>query len=76
MNTNISYMNASVPNAITRIIEERGMKQCVVAERIGVTPQNFNDMLNGRRLIKPVDIGKIAKALDVTPNDLFTDDRA
>jgi transcriptional regulator with XRE-family HTH domain len=68
-------MNSSVPNAISRIIEERGMKQCVVANRIGVTPQVFNDMLNGRRLIKAVDIPKIAKALEVAPGDLFTDTR-
>ena len=66
-------MNANVPNAISQIIERSGMKQCVVASRIGVTPQMLNDMLNGRRLIKPVDIANIAKALNVTPNDLFAD---
>lgn len=59
-----------------RIIEAKGMKQCVIAERIGATAQSFNDMLNGRRLIKPIDIANIAKALNVTPNDLFaTDDQ-
>lgn len=59
-----------------RIIEAKGMKQCVIAERIGTTAQSFNDMLNGRRLIKPIDIANIAKALNVTPNDLFaTDDQ-
>ena len=47
------------------------MKQCAVAERVGVTNQMFSDMLNGRRLIKPCDIVAISKALDVTPNDLF-----
>lgn len=67
-------MNANVPNAIAQIIERSGMKQCAVACRIGVTPQMFNDMLNGRRLIKPIDIANIAKALGVTPNELFSDD--
>ena len=73
MNTNISYMNASVPKCILRIINEKGMKQCAVAERVGVSKQMFSDMLNGRRLIKPSDIVAISKALDVTPNDLFTE---
>ena len=54
-----------------KIIKEKGMKQCAVAERVGVTNQMFSDMLNGRRLIKPCDIVAISKALDVTPNDLF-----
>ena len=72
INTNISYQNGNVPGAVAHIIADRGMKQCVVAERMGVSPQAFNDMLNGRRLIKPVDIVNMAKALDVTPNDLFS----
>lgn len=76
MHTNISYMNADVPKCILQIIEKRGMKQCVVAERMGVSPQMLNDMLNGRRLIKPIDIAKAAKALEVMPNELFaTDDQ-
>lgn len=54
-----------------RIIKAKGMKQCAVAERVGVSNQMFSDMLNGRRLIKPCDIVAISKALDVTPNDLF-----
>lgn len=64
-------MNSSVPAAVNRIMKERGIKQCVVAERIGCTPQMFCDMLNGRKIIKPVDIANLAKALDVSPNALF-----
>lgn len=69
-------MNADVPKCIARIIEKRGMKQCVVAERMGISPQMLNDMLNGRRLIKPIDIANAAKALDVMPNELFSPDRS
>ena len=68
---NISYQNAEVPKAMLRIIAQRGMKQCTVAERMGITPQMLCDMLYGRRLIKPIDIVNAAKALDVMPNDLF-----
>lgn len=68
---NISAMNSTVPAAIERIINQRGMKKCVVAARANMTPQMFNDMLNGRRLIKASDIVMIAQALEVTPNELF-----
>lgn len=68
---NISTMNSTVPAAIERIINQRGMKKCVVAARANMTPQMFNDMLNGRRLIKASDIVMIAQALGVTPNELF-----
>lgn len=68
---NISYLNASVPKAIMKIIEERGMKQCAVATKAGMTPQMLSDMLYGRRIIKPIDIVQLAKALEVMPNELF-----
>ena len=67
----IASMNSTVPAAIERIIEQRGIKKCVVAARANMTPQMFNDMLNGRRLIKANDIALIAQALEVTPNELF-----
>lgn len=67
----IATMNSIVPAAIERIIDQRGIKKCVVAARANMTPQMFNDMLNGRRLIKASDIVMLAQALDVTPNELF-----
>jgi len=67
----ISMLNGSVPDAIERIIVNKGMKKCVVATRANMTPQAFNDILNGRRLLKAHDIVLIAKALEVTPNELF-----
>lgn len=67
----IATMNATVPIAVNRIIGERGLKQGAVAERAGMSNQMLSDMLNGRRLIKARDVLALAKALDVTPNDLF-----
>lgn len=66
----ISY-NTVLPVNISHIIEERGLKQCAVAKKAGYSIQTFNAMLNGRRIIKPIDVLAIATALDVTPNDLF-----
>ena len=56
---------------ISGILKEKGLKQLFVAEKIGYTAQELNDMLNGRRLIKICDIPKIANALEVDVNYLF-----
>ena len=68
----IATMNSVVPEAIERIISERGIKKSVVAARANMSTQMFSDILNGRRLIKPSDIVAISRALDTTPNDLFS----
>ena len=71
MKINISDYNATVPHNIRRILNERGMKQCVLAERAGYSKQGLTDMLKRRRIIKACDIVALSKALGCTPNDLF-----
>ncbi len=61
---------AVIPN-VRRIISERGLKQCAVAEKAGYSKQQFNAMLTGRKLITDVDIYKITSALNVDANALF-----
>ena len=68
---NIPSYNHPVAINIIHAIEEKGMKQYVVADRAGFPAQCFNDMLNGRRVIKACDIPRIAAALNLTPNDLY-----
>lgn len=68
----IKSMNANVPEAISKIISAKGMKQYAVAQRAGMSAQMLTDIINGRRLIKAHDIIMLSKALEVTPNDLFT----
>lgn len=63
--------NAVLPQNISQIIGAMGYKQGAVAERAGLSPREFSDMLNGRRIIKALDIIRISKALGVTPNDLY-----
>ena len=54
------------------LINSKGMKQGVVAERAGFTPQDFSNMLNERRkLIRAEHLPAIADALKVNVNDLF-----
>ncbi len=71
---NIKNCNYPVDIRISQIINRSGLKQCAVAERAGYKVQTLNDMMNGRRLIKPHDIVKLAQVLGVSPNDLFEPD--
>lgn len=57
---------------IKRIIARRGLKQKAVAERAGFSIQQFSALLNHRKVIKDVDVAAIARALEVTPNELFS----
>lgn len=69
----IAECNATVPKNLNRIIKERGLKQNAVAQWAGFTSQQFTDMLNGRKLIKPCDAAALANALGVNVGDLFVD---
>ena len=63
--------NAPVAKNIAGVIENKGLKQVYIAEKAGDSPQELNDMLNGRRLIKANDIARISLALGVDANYLF-----
>ena len=67
----IANYNSVMPDNIARIIAEKGLKQCAVAKRAGFSNQQFNDMLNGRKIIKPCDALAISEALGVTMNELY-----
>ncbi len=64
-------MNNVVTSNIRKILDERGLKQCAVAEKAGYTKQQFNAMLNGRKLVTVDDIMAITDVLDVDANALF-----
>lgn len=56
---------------IQRHIEQQGMKQCVVAQRAGFTPQAFNNILSNRKLLRVEHLPSIAHALGVEVGELF-----
>ena len=57
---------------IKMLISKKGMKQSVVAERAGFTPQEFSNILNARRKLLRIEVMlPIAKALDVDMNELY-----
>lgn len=67
----IARSNIPVAENLQRIIHQKGLKQCVIAEKSNLSVQMLNDMLNGRRIIKASDIVDISKALEISPNELF-----
>lgn len=56
---------------VRKIINEKGIKQKVVASRAGFTERQFSDMLNDRKIIKACDLFRIAEALDVSVPDVY-----
>lgn len=70
----IKKSNSVVANQLRKIIFEKGIKQSVFADKSGFTAQELSDMLNGRRLIRAVDIVAILNTLQkyqVDANELF-----
>ena len=51
-------------------INEKGIKQYVIAKKAGLSPKQFSAMLTGRRKIYAEDLGPICAALNV-PVDEF-----
>lgn len=67
----IQEKNYPVARRISDLIREKGIKQGHIAAKAGYSENEFSAMLNGRKIIIASDIPKIAKALEIQPNDLF-----
>lgn len=67
----IAASNSIVADNINKIIKERNLKQSAIAYKAGFTPQEFNAMLRGRKLMRVVDIASILDVLGVDANELF-----
>jgi len=68
----MSY-DSLVARNLNRIIAERGLKKYAVAKMAGIRPQQFSYLLNGRKRFETYHIIKTAQALEVTPNELFSE---
>ena len=64
-------MNDIVAPNVKRIIKDRCLKQGAVAKKAGYSEQQFSAMMNGRKIIKDIDILRIDTALSVEANELF-----
>ena len=61
---------------IKRIISDKGLVQKGVANRAGLTEQQFSDMLNDRKIIRAIDLFGIADALGVEIAEIYEAGRA
>lgn len=50
----IATYNAAIPENISRIIRERGLKQSYVAEKAGLTDSQLSGIMKGGELLKSV----------------------
>lgn len=64
-------MFSTVAYNTKRIIRDKGLKINAVGKKAGYTDSQFSALLNGRKIIKDVDIALICKVLNVSPNELF-----
>ena len=67
----IASRNEPVPGNLRRILKSKGLKQCAVAQKVGMQAHAFTDMLRGRRIIYARDIAALASVLDVSVAELF-----
>lgn len=67
---------STIAENIERIIDEKGYKKKVIAERAGISAQKLSDMLNGRSVIRAEMIPSICQALEVEPNALYRNHEA
>lgn len=56
---------------IKTFIKQKGLLTKSFAESIGYKPNEFSNMLHGRKAIKADDVLKIAKGLGITPDVLY-----
>ena len=64
-------MPAGVADRIKQVLSERGLQQKHVARRAHFSPQQFSDMLHGRKVIRADYLPSIAEALGVEISALF-----
>ena len=67
-------MNEITAYGIRRILKRKKLVQSHIAELAGFTPQQFNDMLMGRKLIRADHLPQIAQALGVEPGEIFREE--
>lgn len=67
----IETYNAAVPENLSRIIREHGLKQNYVAEKAGLTEAQLSGIMNGRRVVKISDLLQLSDALGVSVNSLI-----
>ena len=63
--------NAILLENIRKILDEKGIKHCKLANRLGLSNAEFSRMLSGKRVVRACYIPSIAEVLGCDCNDLF-----
>ena len=58
---------------LKEVIKRKKLKKGAVAAKLGLSSQQFSDILHGRKLLRIEDVPLMAKALDVDIVDIFLD---
>lgn len=58
-------------DALAAVMKKGGYKQTVIAERAGLTDQQFTDIIKKRRRLDANEMFRLCEVLSLTPNDLF-----
>lgn len=66
--------NKPVADNIRRIIDDNALSRPAIARRAGIDRRRFWDMLNGNTIIRPAEALRIAKAMGVGIEELFTEE--
>lgn len=61
----------SVNEKIKKYLEERGITQMWLSKATGITYKAINDIVNGVTRVSAENLGKIAKALEVSADIFF-----
>lgn len=64
-------MNAAISNNIRAMLKQNGKKQSDLAEAIGVSKQDMNDILTGLRIINAIELHNIANFFHVTMEEMI-----
>ncbi len=64
-------MTGNVAVNARNIINDRGLKQRAVAKKAGMTDNKLSALLNGNAVMREQHIRAIAKALDLTADELM-----
>lgn len=67
--------NKKTADRIEQVISQKGLKKSRVAEKTGLTANQFSAILKGRRVLKADDIPLLCGALGIEPNELFDFDQ-
>ena len=61
---------SDVRNQIAAIIEDKALKQSVIAARAGLTPDKLCATLKGRRRMDANELLRVCAAMDMTPEQV------